>query len=265
MNVARVIPASFSRVLDLLRRGASRLVLAAVAAAAVTSAGARHAAAAFVTPSDWVRPSSDAGATASLTTYQEWNSFTSPAGPNDPDVAEVNPNAGTGPNPSKANLYDTSGASFVPGSGNIYSPSAATLLDADVPSFGLGATHTTAVLFQVRTLGSELDYDSVRLTYNDGTANRTITYDGDREELARAALGGFGGSQVDSLFRFEVPFSPATFKIEFDAAGSSMSTDRVAVDTFTAAVPEPASLGVAAAAGLLLVRRRRRPSPVTPA
>ena len=224
----------------------------------ISSAAAGSASAAFIDPPDWDRPSSDAEAQGGLNTYQEWDVFESPAGPNDPDVAEVNPNAGAGPNAGKANLYDTSGQSFVPGSGNIYSPTAATLLDADIPGFGLGGGYETAVMFQLRTQGSEVNYGTVRLTYNDGVADRTIGYT-DRDELERVALGGFGGSRVDTLFQFLVPFSPSTFKIEFDAAGSSMSTDRVAVDTNTVAVPEPASLGlVGGVAGLLLVRRRRR-------
>lgn len=232
----------------------SHVVLAA-AVASLTGVG--YAPAAFIEPTEWTRPSTDAEALADLTTYQEWNAFSSPGGPNDPDVAEVNPNPGTGPNPSKANVYDTSGSSFVTGSGNIYSPSAATLMDADIPSYGLGDGYETSVFFQLRTLGSEVDYDTVRLTYSDGANDHTISY-ASYEELARVPLGGFGGSRVDSLFRFEAPFSPSTFKIEFDAAGSSMSTDRVAVDTNTVAVPEPASLGVLGLAGLVLARRRRR-------
>lgn len=229
------------------------LPLATFAIAAPLFAGS--ASAAFVTPTDWTRPSNDAAAASARTTYQEWNVFTSPGGPNDPDVAEINPNVGAGPNPSKANVYDTSGGSFVTGGGNIYSFSVATLNDADVPSYGLGATGTTDVLFQVRTLGTELDYANVRLVYNDGTTNQTVAFT-ERQELERVSLGGFGGTQVDTLFRFDIPYSPSTFKIEFDASGSSMSTDRVSADTLTS-VPEPASFAMLAAGGLLALRRRR--------
>lgn len=232
-----------------------RRKLVLVAASFLALAGSRPAPAAFVTPTVWTRPSNDLEAQAGRTTYQEWNVFTSPGGPNDPDGGEVNPNPGTGPNAGKANVYDTSGGSFITGSGNIYSPAVATLLDAEVPSYGLGGAYSTSVLFQLRTLGNEVNYDTVRLTYNDG-ADHTIAYSL-RQELARVGLGGFGGSQVDTLFSFEIPFSPSTFKIEFDAAGSSMSVDGVAVDTFTAAVPEPASLSLLGVAGFFLARRRR--------
>ena len=215
---------------------------------------------AFVTPEEWARPTSDAQAAADRTTVQEWNLFTSPGGPNDPDVAEVNPNAGVGPNLSKANVYDTSGASFVTGGGNIYSPTALLALDADVPSYGLGGAYGTEVLLQLRTLGSEIAYDAVRLTYaGDGGTEHTINATS-RRELERVQLGGFGGAQVDTLFVFDVPFSPASFKIEFDAAESSVSLDRVAIDTFTSLVPEPGMASVlgVAAAGLLGRPRRRR-------
>lgn len=229
------------------------LPLATFAVAAALSASSSSAA--FVTPADWTRPTNDGVAASTRTTYQEWNVFTSSTGPNDPDVAEVNPNAGAGPNPSKANVYDTSGGSFVTGGGNIYSFSVATLNDADVPSYGLGAAGTIDVLFQVRTLGTELDYANVRLVYNDGTTNQTIGFT-ERQELERITLGGFGGTQVDTLFRFDIPYSPSTFKVEFDASGSSMSLDRVSVDTLTA-VPEPASLAMLAVGGLLALRSRR--------
>jgi hypothetical protein len=228
-----------------------------VAAALISFAGLRQASAAFVPPTEWTRPTNDAEAQNIRATYQEWNAFTSPRGPNDPDVADVNPNPGVGPNPSKANLYDTSGQSLITSGGNIYSPTAATLLDVDVPDYGLGGGYRTSVMFQLRTLGSEVNDETVRLSFNDG-ADRTIPY-ASRQELARVPLGGFGGSQVDTLFRFDVPFSPSAFKIEFDSAGSSMSTDRVAVDTFTTTVPEPASLTALGVAGLLLGRRRRKP------
>ena len=233
---------------------------ASVVGVGISWLGFVHAAnAAFVTPEQWTRPTSEAEAVAGRTTYQEWNVFASPGGPNDPDVAEWNPNAGAGPNAGKANLFDSSGASFVTGGGNIYSPSAALALDADVPSFGLGAEYRTTVLFQVRSLGSELDYDTVRLTYADGGGtSQTISADS-RRELARVQLGGFGGAQVDTLFAFEVPFSPASFKIEFDGAESSVSLDAVAVDTLTSVVPEPGALALGFGGAALLMARSRRP------
>ena len=231
-------------------------------AAGVVAVTAMPAGAAFMTPTDWSRPASDVAATAARTTYQEWNVFGFAAGPNNPDVGEVNPNPGVGPNLSKANAYDTTGGGLISSGGNIYSPAVATRIDVDVPSYGLGGGYVTDVLLQVRTLGTELAYDAVRLTYLDaGGAQQSLAFD-DRDELARTTLGppGMGGGvAVETLFRFSLPGSPTWFKLHLDAAESSLSTDRIAVDTFTVAnVPEPAvaSTALLAGAGLLLRRRR---------
>lgn len=228
--------------------------ISALACAVAGWAGTAEAA--FVTPSGWTRPTNDTIAGSTLTTYQEWNFLTAPAGPNDPDIGEVNPNPGIGPNTSKANAYDTSGLSFVTSGGNIYSFSGPTQMKADVPSYNLGSSASTTVLFQVRTLGTELDYDGVQLTYNNGSSDQTLL-PAQETELDRVSLGGFGGFQVDTLFRFEIPFSPNTFRIVFPASGSSMSADMVAVDTLTS-VPEPAGIGMVVSGGLALLARRRR-------
>lgn len=213
--------------------------------------GTASAQASFVVPTTatygWDRPSDVAVATSTLTTYQQWDVFTTPAGPNAPDVGNINPN-GTG------NVYDTSGMSFITSGGNIYSPTGILQTKADIPSFGLGASHGTHVLFQVRTQGTELAYEDVRLVYQDDQAPQTH-YPITRQELNRQALGGFGGTLVDTLFLFQIPYSPAMFRIEFPAAGTSMSADRIAVDTWTV-IPEPGLVGVVG--GMLLLHRRRR-------
>lgn len=209
--------------------------------------------AAFVTPTNWTRPADAASATATLTTYQEWNVFTSPGGPNAPDVANINPNSIA---PNLANIADSSGASFVTSGGNIYSPTAPIIIEAQVPQYGLTGDFATSVVFQVRTLGSELNYDGVRLNYNDGTGDQSIAALS-RQELSRVALGGFGGSRVETLFVFDVPAAPSSFRFAFQAAEDSVSLDSVAIDTQTVAVPEPASVGLLAMVGAALLRRRR--------
>ncbi|GMU24234.1 MAG: hypothetical protein AMXMBFR13_43100 [Phycisphaerae bacterium] len=197
--------------------------------------------AAFVAPALWSREQAN-------TTYQEWNVFSSPAGPNMPDIGWLNPN-GT------PDLFDTSGGSFVTGSGNIYSPTSVLDLRVVVPDYARTGDVTTVIL-QTRTNGSEIDFDTVRIG---GTGFE------DRGELLRQPLGGFGGFAVETWLKFELPYSASSFTVEFKASGTSMSLDRVAVDTITASsfvpepnpVPEPLT-GVLLASGLLRLASRRR-------
>src|SRR5262249_26138009 len=85
---------------------------------------------AFISPS-WTRPTTTTQATTDSTTYQRYDVFTSATGPNTADVANLNPSG-------SANVYDTSGMSFLTSGGNIYSFSAPTFIEAIVPNYGLG-------------------------------------------------------------------------------------------------------------------------------
>lgn len=215
---------------------------------------ARNASASILTPTNWIR--SSAG-----TTYGEWNVFNSPTAPNSPDVAGAFDPNGT------QTVTETSGGSFITSGGNLYSFSVPLQLNVIIPQYGLGAGSYTTVMFQTRTLGTEADYDNVKLVYNDGSSDITIL-PVFRIESDRIALGGFGGSQVDVAYLFQVPYSPASLKLQFPAAGSSMSLDVIAVDTITTSaaagfvatpVPEPASLGLLCVmTGAMLKRRRAR-------
>jgi len=208
---------------------------------------AEPATAAFVTPVEndprfgWSR-------NAANSTYQEWDVFTDAEGApgNSPDVGNFNPN-GT------ANLQQTEAGAFLTGGGNIYSFSAATKFVVDVPDYDLANSQSSTLVAQFRTLGTELDYTSIRLTPDGGTALAPTS----AQELERVPLGGFGGSQVDYLARWVVPGNASGYTLNFGASGSSMSLDRIAIDTFTA-VPEPASMGLLAASAMALLARRSR-------
>jgi hypothetical protein len=199
----------------------------------------------FITP-DGVNEAWTRGVTPG-SAYAQWERFRSATGGNTPDVGSFAGGVFPGTSPAW-DVFDTSGQSFVTGGGNIYAPAAVTNITVRVPNFGLGAGWTTTVLLQVRTLGTEVDPASVLL---DGAAPVSS------RELFRETFGGPGGFRVDTLYRFEVAGNADGYSIRFDAASSSMSLDRVAVDTFTV-VPAPAAasmlgLWAAAAAG----RRRR--------
>jgi hypothetical protein len=153
---------------------------------------------------------------------------------------------------------DVPGIAFLTGGGNIYSFSGATqftLSDATTYTAGLGL-----VVFQTETLGTELDYAGVALTYNLGGGPVSLT--SSRTETFRTPLGGFGGSSVGSLWQWDLSgLGVNSFTINFDAAGSSLSLDAVALDTVATPVPEPATTGLVTAGvlgGLAWLRRRHR-------
>ncbi len=214
-----------------------RIIAAGMVAAAYTTA----AQAAFIAPSTWVR-------TQANTTYQEWNSFTSAAGPNAADVGLYNPN-GT------PNAGDTSGTSMVTGGGNLYGFGGPLTMQIVVPDYAAGGALTTVIL-QIRSSGTEIDVPTLSI----GGATPV-----DQAELSRVALGGFGGYDVENWYKFHLPYSAASFTVSFAALAAHMSLDRVCVDTFTGAsyaaepnpVPEPAALALMLAGGGLVVRRPR--------
>ncbi|MFO0948975.1 MAG: hypothetical protein U1D30_24200 [Planctomycetota bacterium] len=181
-----------------------------------------------------------------LTTYQQWDVFSSTTGPNAPDVANDNA-AGT------ANVVETTGLAFVTGGGNIYSFAGATAFEVTVPDFGLGAGYLTNVVVQIRTQGTDVDTASL---FFDGIVPTST------ELLFEQALGGFGGVLRDWKFEWTGIFGSIDLhQLDFAASGSSMSLDRLAIDTQVVAVPEAGSLalgscGVLLVAGLRRLRRR---------
>lgn len=207
--------------------------------------------AAFVLPS-WARLGAN-------TTYQGWDVFTSPAGPNAPntptpaivDAAPFN-TYGT------ANVTESSGTSFVTSGGNIYSPTSAITVQTTIPNPGLGAGYYTEFLLQFRTQGNEFDFST--LTINGVAANTLpgflVT------ELIRTPLGGFGGNLVDTAVTVAVPGNASLYTIGFASAASSTSFDRLSVDTATLVgavpVPEPASLALVGLGAVALMARRRK-------
>lgn len=175
----------------------------------------------------WARGSSADSA------WAQWEVFESPSGPNAPDVGSFF--GGIVPPGAPAwDVYDGTGAAFITSGGNIYSFAEPLDITVVAPGFDYGPGHITTVLLQVRTQGSEVDHATVRI----GDAAPV-----DSVELHRETLGGgFGGVLVDMLYIFELEGSEASYTIRFNAEASSLSLDRVAVDTYTVAVP-PSCVG----------------------
>lgn len=170
----------------------------------------------FVTPTQFGWDRGDPG-----TTYYAWEDFVSATGANPPDIAAIPLSVGG----VSASLIETTGTAFRTSTGNIYSITTVVEFEVTVPAEA-GSGETTTVLLQTRTQGREVDPASVLA---DGLPPVEVV------ELFRFQLGPddiFGGFLIDTAYRFEVP-SGNPVVIGFAASDTSMSLDRVSVDTRT--------------------------------
>ncbi len=161
----------------------------------------------FVVPSFRGSASSESG---------YWEIFTDPHGA--PGNLPDQPGA-----TSDAVLTQSNTNAFLTGSGNIYNLSTSVFTLADATPFTLGT-----VVLQMRTVGSELDYNSVFLVYsNDGGAQTLAPLF--RYELNRAAAQGYS---VSSLCQWDLTgLGVSNYSIAFNAAGPSLSFDSLTLDT----------------------------------
>jgi hypothetical protein len=230
-----------------------------IASLFVVSATTGVAQAAFISPTGWTRPTDDTSAVNTLTTYQEWETFSSVSGPNAPtNIPETVEGPDHNPNSGTQTVFDSaapgSGA-FITGGGNIYSFGGAIDPAIIIPVYGLAGLKTQ-VLLQIRSQGSELSDDRVNVDIGSGPVDIETLPGYSYTELFRQALGGFGGSLVDHAWTFDLPGIPSSFRVDVDNTTSSISLDRVSVDTLST-VPEPAGLGAVALGALMALRRRR--------
>jgi hypothetical protein len=160
-------------------------------------------------------------------------------------------------------ISELTGTSTVTGSQNIYNAALASrfTLDFTAPSAA------DFLLLQVVTQGTELDYGSVALSYEDPVAGPTsLPYDV-TASLGSEALGGFGGSKVGTAFEWDLSgLDLEELSLGFQAAGAHLSLDEVVLDYGTSPslspIPEPSTyaciVALAGLAGVLLRRRWRR-------
>lgn len=151
-----------------------------------------------------------------------------------------------------------SSASFITGSGNIYdfSEGIQAFQLTDATSFTLGT-----VVLQTRTLGSELNYGSVTLSYTDAGGIHSLAPESHLELDRGTTLG----ASVSSLFQWNlVGLAVNEYSISFSGGGPSVSFDSMTLDTWNQhalVVPEPSTYALLGLGGLMLgwrtLRKRR--------
>jgi len=180
--------------------------------------------------------------------YQSWEIFSVAT---DNGIGNLPDQAGS---VSSASILQHSPDAFLTGSGNIYNPAA-------VSSFTVRDSVTEpvgTVIFQARTLGSELDYSTVRLSYDLGAGAQYLT--ATRVENDR---GTILGASVSSLWEWNLTgLGVSSYEIQFTADGTSLSFDSATLDTRAAGVvPEPSTWALMAVGSLglgVVIRRSRR-------
>lgn len=183
--------------------------------------------------------------------YAGWESFTVPvtsvATPlkNSPDLV-----GSTG----LASLAQYNELASLTGTGNLYNQNGVSSFE--VSYAGLGFRGADKVVLQVRTLGTELNYDSFKLEYGASSLSGT------RTELERTSFGpppGTPGSgfSVTSSFVWDLPENPTgPLTIKFQAADVSVSFDSANLDVRL--VPEPSTWALLGLGGVVLAMAQRR-------
>lgn len=185
----------------------NKLVLSVILALAAASAPVNLAAGTtgFVAPS--FRGSAN-------TEFGYWEMFTVPIGApgNLPDQS--------GATTIDARLTQTDPGAFLTGSGNIYDLATSSFILSDSTPYTLGT-----VVMQARTLGSEIAYNTVSMTYSNESGLHSLAplfrYETDR------SAGG-----VSFFWQWNLTGLGATsYSVSFSAGGTSLSFDSLMLDT----------------------------------
>jgi hypothetical protein len=224
----------------------ARLGLGAVTLFAATFANTVQAAT-FVNPSFFGQAN---------TTFQEWDGFTSPAGPNPP--TSVSNDYG---NPNWFDITNATDGAFAIGkapNAHIYSFSGTLNLQVDVPAPVLGPGSTTKIVLQAEILGTGLVSSLFGVNYAGLSGSPLLPTNITTTNLGSAG-GGFGGDNLLYYVEWDDVPAAASYSITYSPGDTSSSQYAARVDTLTTAVPEPGSLalaGLGALGALLLFLRR---------
>lgn len=120
-------------------------------------------------------------------------------------------------------LTQTDTNAFLTGSGNIYNLGTSSFALTDSVPYTLGT-----VVLQTRTVGSEIEYETVSLIASTSSGEQTVE-PLFRHELDRTAGQG---SNVSSLWQWDLTgLGVQEYRVAFQAAGPSLSFDALTLDT----------------------------------
>ncbi|MFN0066722.1 MAG: PEP-CTERM sorting domain-containing protein [Limisphaerales bacterium] len=177
------------------------------------------------------------------TTFAGWELFTVPTNNGTGNAPDLPASTAAG-----ARLIQFEPNAVITGGGNIYNMPSASVFELRYTA----AAPVETLVFHARTVGFELDYPNVRLTYDLGGGEQTLTTS--RTELLRTP-GGLGDS-VSSLWTWDLTAHPGVTEVtlKFAAAAPSLSFDSATLDVQS--VPEPGAVTLLAA-GLAALGLRR--------
>ena len=203
----------------------SGFLFSAVGGFSVILAGSSVYGVALVNPAFFGQPN---------TTYQEWDGFTSPTGPN-PATHVDNP-YGT------PNWLDTTAASDgafsigTPPAAHIYSFGGILNLQVTVPTPTLSAGATTTLVLQAEVFGSPLSPALFGVSYA-GLVGNPILPTHITEVNEGTLSGGFGGTDYYYLVEWNNLPAAASYSVNYSPGDTSSSQLSARVDTLTTAPP----------------------------
>lgn len=178
------------------------------------------------TPSGWTR-----GVTPG-SLYAEWNIFNDniPGGniqDTTPDVA----NFGGG----TYRLEELTGAAFLTSGGNIYSPVAPTAFELTVGNMGGAPSDIRDVYLRLGSVGAfdtAMNRSFTNFLLNGTSGTYSLLYN-------ETVVGGFGGNEVEALVSWLGVPNASSFRLTWNAVGSSVSLDQLSIDIGPGRSPAP--------------------------